>query len=95
MNFFYLLELFSYDSDCLFTDSSMGLFLFLRILWADTRNQEFLVSTAVSVIEYHYFLHPVLFDRKAKLIQKRGLPLPLMDDSQARAGQNQLIVFPA
>jgi len=95
MNFFYLLELFSYEPHCLFTDSSMLLLLFLRILWADTRNQEFLVSTAVSVIEYHYFLHPVLFDRKAKLIQKRGPPRPLMDDSQARAGQNQLIVFPA
>lgn len=81
MNFSYLLALFGYDADCLFTNSNMGCFLFLRIFWADTRLQEFLISTAVSVIEYHYFFHPVLFDRKGKLIQKRGRPLPLMNDS--------------
>src|SRR6185369_12390298 len=95
MNLFYLLELFGYEADRLFRDPNMGLFFFLRILWANTWDEELLISAAVPVVEYEYLRYPVFFDRKAKLIHKGGRPLLLMDDTKAGAGQDQLIIFPA
>jgi hypothetical protein len=95
MNLFYLLEVFGYEADRLFRDPNMLRFFFLRILWANTGDQELLISAAVSVIEYEYFRYPVRFDRKAQLIHKHHRPLRLMDGPQARTGQNQLIILPA